>query len=314
MLLLEDRWVWDHWLVDSGSAWHLFYLQAPRSLGDPDLRHANATTGHAVSPDLVHWTVLPDALLPGAPGAWDDRATWTGSIIRNGPEWVLAYTGSAHGERGLIQRVGIATSTDLVSWTRVGDAPAIEADARWYERLDQGTWFDEAFRDPWLLRDPDGDGWHALITARAREGDPDCRGVVGHAWSPDLRRWEVRPPLSAPGEFGTLEVLQVAEIEPGRWVLSFSAVARELSGARRMRTGETRNGMYLCPADGPLGPFHVEDAVLITELYAGRLVRRRDGSWAAMGFLDRDAEGRFVGAISDPIPLAELPAVGALRR
>ena len=178
MLLLEDRWVWDHWLVDSGSAYHLFYLQAPRSLGDPDLRHANATTGHAVSPDLVHWTVLPDALHAGPPGTWDDRATWTGSIVRQGDRWVCVYTGSTHAEDGLIQRIGIATSTDLVTWTRHGDGPAIEADPRWYERLDLALWGDEAFRDPWLLRDPDGDGWHALDhRARARRRHARSRGV-----------------------------------------------------------------------------------------------------------------------------------------
>jgi hypothetical protein len=33
-----------------------------------------------------------------------------------------------------------------------------------------------------------------------------------------------------------------------------------------------------------------------------------------MGFIDRDADGRFVGAIADPIPLAALPAVARLRR
>ena len=39
------------------------------------------------------------------------------------------------------------------------------------------------------MPDPDGDGWHMLITARAAHGPVDDRGVVGHAWSADLRTW-----------------------------------------------------------------------------------------------------------------------------
>ena len=33
MLRLEDRWVWDSWVVDDGERYHLFYLQAPRVTG-----------------------------------------------------------------------------------------------------------------------------------------------------------------------------------------------------------------------------------------------------------------------------------------
>jgi hypothetical protein len=32
-------------------------------------------------------------------------------------------------------------------------------------------------------------------------------------------------------------------------------------------------------------------------------VRRRDGSWALLGFVNLAADGSFVGAISDPVPV-----------
>jgi len=35
-LRFDDRWVWDFWLADEGPLTHVFYLQAPRSLGDRD--------------------------------------------------------------------------------------------------------------------------------------------------------------------------------------------------------------------------------------------------------------------------------------
>ena len=53
MLRLEDHWVWDSWIADDGDLYHLFFLQAPRSLVDPGKRHTAATVGHATSRDLV---------------------------------------------------------------------------------------------------------------------------------------------------------------------------------------------------------------------------------------------------------------------
>ena len=79
-LRLPDKWVWDFWLARERDRHHVFFLQAPRSLGDAELRHRNASVGHAVSSDLRSWTVLPDAIRPGPAGAWDDVATWTGSV------------------------------------------------------------------------------------------------------------------------------------------------------------------------------------------------------------------------------------------
>ena len=38
-LVLPDHWVWDFWIARGEDAWHLFYLKAPKPLGDPELRH-----------------------------------------------------------------------------------------------------------------------------------------------------------------------------------------------------------------------------------------------------------------------------------
>ena len=287
MLQLADRWVWDHWIVDTGSSYHIFYLQAPRSLGDADLRHSHATVGHAVSEDLVDWSVLPDALLAGERGQWDDAAIWTGSVVRHGGRWVLAYTGTSRAERMRVQRIGLATSTDLMTWSRIGDAPVLEADARWYAVGDVDAGEDTAWRDPWIARDPNGNGWHALITADAIHGPSDGRGVVGHAWSQNLLDWEVRPPLSEPGEFGHLEVIQTAAIE-GQQVLVFCANGDRVSQTRRARVGDLPAGTYACRADKALGPYDIADSSRVSDLYAGRLVQRRDGTWAMLGFLGDD--------------------------
>jgi len=104
-LRLPDKWIWDFWLVRHRGKQHIFYLQAPRSLGRPELRHENASIGHAVSSDLRRWSVLPDALHPGPAGSWDDLATWTGSAIEHGGRWYMLYTGINRREEGLVQRI-----------------------------------------------------------------------------------------------------------------------------------------------------------------------------------------------------------------
>jgi hypothetical protein len=307
MFALPDSWVWDFWFADDGERYHLFFLYASKALRDPDARHYRASIGHAISADLTNWTRIEDALVRADAPAFDDLATWTGSVVRH-PDgtWFLFYTGSTSAPQGRnVQRIGCATSQDLVTWQRVPENPLLAADARWYETLDAGVWHDEAFRDPWVFADPDGDGWHMLITARAASGEPFERGVVGHAVSADLRHWEPRPPLTVPEPrgFGQLEVTQV-EIVDGRPVLLFSCLAEHASADRRA-TGTT-GGIWAAPAGGLLGPFDIGAAEPVTDdrFYSGRLIRRRsDDQWVLVAFHNRGEQG-FVGAISDPMPVA----------
>ena len=254
MLRLSDSWVWDFWLADTGEEYHLFFLRASRALGDPHRRHWRASVGHAVSTDLQDWTLLPDALVHSDGPAFDDMATWTGSVLQ-APDgtWRMFYTGLTRSEGGQIQRIGSATSSDLTTWTPDPGMTPLSADARWYEKLGGSSWQGEAWRDPWVFADPGGDGWHMLVTARAVTGDDDDRGVIGHATSPDLQHWTVREPLSRPGAgFGQLEVLQVAEVE-GHPVVLFSCLHGELSAASRERWAS--GGVWALPVDSVVGPF-----------------------------------------------------------
>ena len=81
MLILPNAWAWDLWTAVDGERLHLFSLNAPRDLGDPELRHRFAGVGHAVSADLRTWELLPEALTAGAPGGPDDLAIWTGCVV-----------------------------------------------------------------------------------------------------------------------------------------------------------------------------------------------------------------------------------------
>jgi len=307
---LPDSWVWDFWLVDDGSDYHLFFLYASRALRDPDARHNRASVGHAVSADLVTWRRVPDALVHGEPGQFDDLATWTGSVVRH-PDgrWFMFYTGATLelGSGANIQSIGYAVSADLMTWEKA-PGPVLAADPRWYEKFappPEGHWHDEAFRHPCVLADPSGDGWHMLITARANHGpaadpaDHVDRGVVGHAWSPDLERWELRAPLSSPGTgFGQLEVLQTAVVD-GRQVLLFNCMVGDM--APRASAGTT-GGVWVTEVPSPLGPYDIAGAQQLTDdrYYVGKFIDDREtGETKFLAFVNF-VEGAFVGEVSDP--------------
>ncbi|MGN6760715.1 MAG: glycosyl hydrolase family 32 [Leifsonia sp.] len=301
MFSLPDSYVWDFWLADDGDQYHLFFLYASKALKNPDARHYRASVGHAVSGDLTNWTRVVDALVRSDPPAFDELATWTGSVVRGDDGlWHMFYTGTSLTPDGNIQSIGAATSPDLYDWTKNPDNPILTADARWYERLSDGHWHDEAFRDPWVYRDERAGQWRMLITARANHGSTDDRGVIGTALSPDLSTWTLQPPLSAPGAgFGQLEVLNTAEID-GTSVLFFSCLAPDLAASKR--ASGTTGGIWATVPDAD-GRWDPNDAQQLTDddLYVGRVIRERDtGESLFFAFENVAPDGSIVGRITDP--------------
>jgi beta-fructofuranosidase len=287
-LRLDDHWVWDFWFARDGLDVHVFFLHAPRSLGDPELRHRNARIGHAVSRDLRNWEVLPPAMEPGPPGAFDDMATWTGSVFAKDGVWHMFYTGISTRDDGAVQRVGLATSRDLERWER--QDLAFEADERWYRKRGPGV-AEEAWRDPWVFRDEDSGCFRMLLTATAAGGPLETGGVIGQARSVNLRDWEAEAPLFGPGDFSMLEVPQLVRLG-GRWRVLFSTIHEGRSG-----TGAIVARDQLGPYRLPRRPFLVRD-----DLYAGRLIEH-DGEWWLMAWHQRGPDGQFGGELADPLPV-----------
>lgn len=308
MLELADRWTWDFWIARDGADYHAFYLQAPRLLVREQERHLNATVGHAVSRDLRSWTILPDALGPGQPGAVDDAATWTGSILGHAGRWYLYYTGIRVEDGLLVQRVCLAVSDDLTHWEKHPDNPIAEADDRWYELVDDHPPHRERhWRDPWVYPDPGGEGFHMLITARVPTGGTDGRAVIAGARSHDLVQWTVGPPVTAPGDYAQMEVPQVVTLGPRSYLL-FSVSAWAHSATRLGRGGEAVSGTHYLTGPTPLGPWTAaSDRFLVGQavgpLYAGKIIEDPDGAPVFLAFHQYAEDGGFLGQLSDPIPV-----------
>ena len=307
---LHDKWLWDSWYARDGDLWHGFFLQADKSIGDPEQRHWNVSYHHATSRDLTNWDSLGTCFAPAASPAWDDFTTWTGSVVRGDDgAWHLFYTGTSRADRGKKQRLGHAVSSDLHIWERVGDGMILDLAAP-YEDYIVSRWHDRAFRDPFVMRDPDGDGWLMYFTARdASERTQLEAGAIGFATSPDLFDWTLQDPIFT-GAFGELEVPQVFEWGD-TWYCLFCTAGRFWSEGSQNLLGAPKTGTHYLMADTVRGPWTVAPGPLLDadhdgQRYAARIVGTGNDK-NLLGFLMTDpATGTFPGIIADPTPVVRL--------
>ena len=122
------------WLQD-GATWMLIPY-GPATGADLSAQHATgnlfATGRHphptalAVSDDGARFRWLGDAILPGAPGAWDSGVARASALIRRGDIWSLFYDGrTGHGDI-YEDRTGLAVSGDGRHFTKVSlDGPLL---------------------------------------------------------------------------------------------------------------------------------------------------------------------------------------------
>jgi beta-fructofuranosidase len=102
--------------------------------------------------------------------------------------------------------------------------------------------------------------------------------------------------------FGQLEVMQVATVQ-GRPVLLFSCLHDALSQQRQ--AARVRGGIWSATAASFLGPFDVAASTRLADesLYSGRLIHDRSGQPALLAFRSTGTDGRFIGEITDPMPV-----------
>ena len=202
-----DKFITDYWTIKEGEDYHLFHLQAPRSLIDPDLRHVNHSIGHAVSKDLTHWTPLPDALLPDQSLAYERISLATGSVIKRGDTFYMLYVGC--GDEG--HCICLATSRDLIEWQKYPHNPVLRKYPRYYDV--NGCW-----ADPFIIPNPDGEGYFIFFKAHDARQPEGYRGAVGAAFSKD-------PDIvyAQTGGGGTTNL--TFDVKEGRWLRSWISLA-----------------------------------------------------------------------------------------
>src|SRR5262249_3641373 len=154
----------DFAFVKKDGVYHLFYIR------HNDLYPAWATEtdfGHAISTDLYHWTQLPPVMAIN-PTGWDNLHVWAPHIVQWGGMWWMFCTGvsDSPGQYNDTQAIGVAVSSDLMTWNRISDRPAwsnqLAPAWAWWSPLNAGM----ACRDPFVMPDPNAPGqWLLYYTA-----------------------------------------------------------------------------------------------------------------------------------------------------
>jgi len=228
---------------------HLFHLCLPN----------HDIIAHAVSKDGLIWKELPDALHTGDPGSFDDDMLWTMSVLRYKNLYYMFYTALSKAEQGQIQRVGLATSNDLINWKKYPKNPIGEADPRWYETEPKRGMV--SWRDPYPFIEKDT--LYLLVCARKKEGPLFKRGCVGLMSLKNETNWTVEPPLYAPDHYMDWEVPVLLKLK-GRYYLFGSIIETRCC---HYRIADKFEGPYVTP---------LNDKILPPGNYANRVCKWND--------------------------------------
>src|SRR5438309_2211577 len=83
-------------------------------------------TGLATSADGIRWSWEGKVLAASTQG-WDRFTARLTTAVRSDGGWLGLYDGSADVSENYEERCGLATSTDLRRWLRIGDRPGVGA-------------------------------------------------------------------------------------------------------------------------------------------------------------------------------------------
>ncbi len=158
---------------------------------------------HATSQDGISWRRVKNAIFVGDPGEWDDDMLWTMHVRKKGELFQMYYTGLRRSDRGQTQKIGLAESTDLMTWTKkdVSYLP-LKPSEPYYETPEASPRKWTSFRDPFLFTYLDQE--YLLMCARVPYGPVSRRGCVGLArW--EKGKWMLGPPLLFPGMYDDIE-------------------------------------------------------------------------------------------------------------
>ena len=184
----EDDDIADHaWIRDDYGVYHLFFHSENRG--------GNNAIEHYVSADL-HRLRHVGAALRTNPDGWDSHLLWAPHVVKSGSLYFMFYTGvdGPAGDPSSAQRIGLAVSTDLMTWRRypanrcpgtAGDGCVYACAECWTTGGREPAPFDRQCRDPFVAWDPAGKRWVMFATARSTNGS----GVVTVACSADLVEW-----------------------------------------------------------------------------------------------------------------------------
>jgi predicted GH43/DUF377 family glycosyl hydrolase len=141
------------------------------------------TIGFARSRNLLEWEEVGTPLLPEKDSHWEAGGLYKSWLLEHDGLFYLFYNaknfddfGSTAVPPNWIEQTGLATSTDLMTWSRVTTNPVLPVG-------ESGSFDDRFASDPCVLRD--GDYWVMFYFGLSSDG----HAREGYATSRDLHSW-----------------------------------------------------------------------------------------------------------------------------
>jgi len=146
--------------------------------------------GYAISVDGINWTRRDAPVLERGPaGEWDDSYMVTGAVIKEGNTFKMWYSGGTGGTfPNAIMRMGLATSTDGINWTKYDDPATTDPPFQFSDPVlplgSPGSWEAIWAWSPSVLTTPSGyEMWYEGINTSTGNA------AVGYATSQDGINW-----------------------------------------------------------------------------------------------------------------------------
>lgn len=196
----SDWEIGDITVIINKGLYHLFHLIIPN----------HDYIAHAVSRDGMSWKRTKNALFVGEPGEWDDDMLWTMHVCEVGDRFEMYYTGLKRKDRGVISRIGLAESKNLLDWEKnTRNIFPIGPKGIYYETFatNPRTWL--SFRDPFRF-EYKGEVY-LLVASRVLVGPVSRRGCVGMVRITETS-YELMPPLFNPLVYDDIECPCVFEL------------------------------------------------------------------------------------------------------
>lgn len=187
--------------------YHLFHLIIPN----------HDYIAHASSKDGIKWKREKNALFVGHPGEWDDDMLWTMHVSHYKDRFRMYYTGLQRKERGIVQKIGIAESEDLIAWEKVSDQNfPLSSEGPYYEDLNDNPRGWLSFRDPFYYQHNHEE--YLLICARTSKGPISRRGCVALMKLED-DRWNLKSPILYPRVYDDIECPCVFDLNGTSYII-----------------------------------------------------------------------------------------------
>lgn len=125
----DDAQIAHFQVIHEGNTWKAWY--AGRRAGDP----RRWQIGYATSNDGITWTRYASnpVLSYGGGSDWDSEWVIPSCILREGDTYYMFYWGSSDGSTQSTWKIGLATSSDGISWTKHGSNPVLAGNANAWE-------------------------------------------------------------------------------------------------------------------------------------------------------------------------------------